>query len=165
MVLGVCRRMLGHEQDAEDAFQGVFLLLMRKATILRTRASLSAWLRAPARRVARDVRRSRTRRQAHEASLDIATLAQASASSEMEFEEVRAVIMAEVEALPDKYRLPFVLCCLEEKSRKEAAEALGWKEGTVASRVAKAREILRRRLTRRGITGPMAEGNQQCADC
>jgi RNA polymerase sigma factor (sigma-70 family) len=154
MVLGVCRRALGNAADAEDAFQATFLVLVRRAAALRSRAVLGDWLHGVARRTALSARRAAARRRAKE---------QAVARPETQGEEVRddwlPLLDEELTRLPGKYRLPLVLCDLEGTDRREAARRLGWPEGTVAGRLARGRALLAGRLTRRGVAlsaGPAA---------
>jgi RNA polymerase sigma factor (sigma-70 family) len=149
MVLRVCRRVLGHEQDAEDAFQATFLVLARHTESIHRREALASWLHGVAYRTALKAKRSAARRRNHEARLrDRRT---GCPSVPPNWDEVQAALDEEVERLPDPFRAAFVLCVLEGKGRTEAAAELGVKEGTVWSRVARARQLLQRRLTRRGI--------------
>ncbi len=153
MVWGVCRRVLPHE-DAEDAFQATFLVLARKAGAVRWRDSAAGWLYEVARRVAESARRTAARRSAAERRAAEGR-AEAVAVPQDSSDEA-AVLAEELARLPEKYRAPVVLCYLEGLSHPEAARQLGWPVGTVKGRLARAREALRRRLARRGVTVPAA---------
>jgi len=149
MVLGVCRRTLGNQQDAEDAFQATFLVLARKARSLRTARSLPAWLYQTAYRIALRARAARAKRREtpleNEAMIAPDTLAQIAHDYE------QSLVDDELDRLPEKYRLPVFLCCLEGKSLDEAAGQLGWSLGSVKGRLERGRQELRRRLMlRRG---------------
>jgi RNA polymerase sigma factor (sigma-70 family) len=147
MVLGVCRRVLGNAADADDAFQATFLVLLRRASSLVGRAVVGAWLHGVARRTALKARVGCVRRRAKE---------QAGARPEAAGTAVRndwlPLLDEELARLPEKYRLPIVLCDLEGRTRQEAAEALAWPEGTVAGRLARGRALLAKRLLRRAGT-------------
>jgi RNA polymerase sigma factor (sigma-70 family) len=149
LVLGVCRRLLRQEQDAEDAFQATFLVLARKAGSIRKGESVASWLYGVALRVARKARAAAIRRQAREAQLRDVPAAEAAPA--WAGRELRAVLDEEVGRLPARYRLPFVLCHLEGKTNEEAARELGRPLGTVLAQLSRARARLRSRLVRRGV--------------
>jgi RNA polymerase sigma factor (sigma-70 family) len=149
MVWQVCTRVLGHEQDAEDAFQATFLVLARKAKALVAYEALGGWLHGVAYRVALRARRSNGRRRAYESRGRGAD--SANPSTLAAWAEVQAILSEEIARLPVKYRTPFVHCIVEGQSRADAAAQLGIKEGTVWSRLCEARRRLQKRLSRRGI--------------
>jgi len=150
VVLGVCRRVLRHEQDAEDAFQATFLVLARKAGSIHKRESVGSWLYGVAYRIAGKVRGRNVRRRARERELT--DVAQPVAAAPVLMDELRDLLDGEVNRLPLKYRRPFVLYYVQGKSKEQVAEQLQCRLGTVASRLGRARERLRTRLTRRGVT-------------
>jgi RNA polymerase sigma factor (sigma-70 family) len=147
MVLGVCRRLLSHAQDVEDAFQAAFLVLVRKAGAIRQRASVGSWLYKVAYRAALRARAAKVARR-EQPAVDVPV---AEGESDLLWRDVRAVLDEEVARLPERYRAAFVLCYLEGKTNAEAAQELGCPLGTILSRLAWARERLRQRLTRRGV--------------
>ncbi len=150
MVLGVVQRLVPDNDAAEDVFQAVFLVLVRKARTVRRRASLAGWLNKVAFRLALAARsrwQRRLRVEGHAVTMDPAV-----AAAETAWLELRPVLDEEVQRLPEKYRLPIILCYLEGKGQAETAAELGWPVGTVSGRLARARAMLRRRLTRRGVT-------------
>jgi RNA polymerase sigma factor (sigma-70 family) len=150
MVLGACRRLLSNPADAEDAFQATFLVLVRKAGGLSDPNRLGAWLHGVACRTAREARRQRARRASREKQVE--QLPEPPAPAEGGRDDWLPLLDEEVNRLPEKYRVAVVLCELEGHSRGEAAQQLGLPEGTLSSRLARARDLLRRRLTRRGLT-------------
>ena len=149
MVLGVCRRVLGHAEVAEDAFQAAFLVLARRAVRISSRESLGSWLYGVAYRVSLRARKTMFLRKTHEAAHAAeASFAQAAVAEEQEF---RLIVDEELRCLPGRFREPLVLCYLEGKTNEETARELGVATGTVFSRLARGRERLRRRLARRGL--------------
>jgi RNA polymerase sigma factor (sigma-70 family) len=150
LVLSVCRRVLGHKQDAEDAFQAAFLVLARKAGSIRKGESVGSFLYGVAYRIAMKERGKSAQRRQREQQVEQPT--PAGPLDEAAFRELQMLLDEGVNRLLEKYRRPFVMCCLEGKSKREAAHELGWKEGTVSSRLAHARKELQRFLTRKGVT-------------
>jgi RNA polymerase sigma factor (sigma-70 family) len=152
LVLQVCRRVLGDSDDTEDAFQAVFLVLARKAATVR-REALAAWLHGVARRVALKARSARARR-FHAARPLAAPPADARPDplAELSARELLLSVDEELQRLPEVYRLPVILCCLEGRSLEEAAHQLGWTPGSVKGRLERGRARLRTRLLRRGLT-------------
>jgi RNA polymerase sigma factor (sigma-70 family) len=149
MVLGVCQSILQDAHDAEDAFQATFLVLVRKPKTIGKPASVASWLHGVAYRLAMKARGEAARRRACERQA--VTMPSCQPQEEVIWRDLRPVLHQEVDRLPDRYRLPFVLCYLEGKTNEEAAHLLGWPKGTVLSSLSRARERLRRRLTRRGL--------------
>jgi C-terminal peptidase prc len=154
MVLGLCRRVLRNTHDAEDAFQATFLVLVHKAGSVQKRTSLSNWLYGVAYRTALQARSDLARRRVHERKG--ATMAVCEPVPEILCQELRSILDEEVNRLPAKYRAPVVLCYLEGRTYEEAGRQLHWPKGTVAIRLARARERLRANLVRRGIGLPDA---------
>jgi RNA polymerase sigma factor (sigma-70 family) len=150
LVLGVCRRFLTDALDIEDAFQATFLVLLRKARSLRRRELLAGWLCGVAYRTALRARAAAANRRIHErrASRD-RSVAQDDGLGRL---DAGPALDEEIRRLPAKYRLPVVLCYLEGLTLVEASRQLGWPAGTVSGRLARARDLLRARLTRRGIS-------------
>jgi RNA polymerase sigma factor (sigma-70 family) len=153
LVWGVCYRVLGHVADAEDAFQASFLVLARKAGVVR-KESLPGWLHGVAMRVASRLRRGETARRQRESQAGLRE--SGNEPDEPTWREVRQVLDEELARLPDKYRLPLLLCYLEGKTQDEAAQELGWAVGVFRGRLDRGREQLRQRLLRRGIGLPAA---------
>jgi RNA polymerase sigma factor (sigma-70 family) len=153
MVLAVCRRVLRHRQDAEDAFQATFLVLARRAMAVRPRALLGCWLYGVAYRTALAARRLAAARRVREARAGVMREVEAAPDDPLP-PDLREALDRELAALPDVYRAAVVACDLEGLSRKEAAARLGWGEGTLSGRLARARALLARRLSRFGLAIP-----------
>ena len=147
MVLGVCRRLLADARDVEDAFQATFLILARKGGTLAEADPVAHWLYGVAYRVALRARASAARRRRLERSAVPPELARLEGPAGLGLGEV---IDDELARLPAKYRAPVVLCYLEGRTHEEAARQLGWPLGTVKGRLARARDLLKGRLSRRG---------------
>ncbi len=149
MVLRVCRSSLNDPNDAQDAFQATFLVLVRKARALWVQDSLGPWLHRVAHRVASRARRSAARRRDHERRA--AETRPMVISDGDDWKDVFAILHEEIDRLPDRCRLPLVLCDLEGLTHEQVARHLGWPIGTVKSRLTRGREWLRTRLVRRGL--------------
>jgi len=147
--LGVCRRVLGNRHAAEDAFQATFLVLARKAAAIARREQLASWLHGVARRAALDARARAARQKASEKRLG--AMLPVEPPDQTVTSELRAILDEELGRLPERHRAAIVLCELEGLSRREAAGRLGVTEGTLSSRLARAKARLRDRLTRRGL--------------
>lgn len=149
MVLGVCRRILLNNHDAEDAFQATFLVLVRKAEAVVPREMVGNFLYGVAYQTARKARALAARLRAREKQ--VAEMPEPAVVVSEPRDDWQPLLDQELSQLPDKYRVPLVLCDLEGQTRKEAAQQLGWPEGSVSGRLSRARELLARRLTRRGV--------------
>jgi RNA polymerase sigma factor (sigma-70 family) len=161
LVLGVCRRALADTHVAEDVFQAAFLVLARRAGTIRKAESVGSWLYGVAQRLSLQARQRLARQRAHEGAapggpsagtanrenhpvpLDLVTA--------MSNRELLAALDTELKALPVKYQSPLILCYLEGKSHEQAAQQLDWALGTLKTRLARARTLLRQRLARRGF--------------
>jgi RNA polymerase sigma factor (sigma-70 family) len=150
MVLQVGRRLLRHGQDAEDIFQATFLTLARKAPSIQKHDSVGCWLHGVARCLALRVRTEAARRRAHERLS--ADRLPADPLAEITLREARAVLDEELDRLSEALRAPLVLCYLEGLTQDEAARQLGWSTSTLRRRLEKGRQLLCRRLARRGVT-------------
>jgi RNA polymerase sigma factor (sigma-70 family) len=150
MVWGVCCRVLSNHHDAEDAFQVTFLVLVRKAASIASRELLPNWLYRVAYQTALKARATAAKRMAREKQ--VTEMPEPEAAQREIWHDLQPLLDQELSRLPDKYRIPILLCDLEGKTRREAAEQLGCPEGTVAGRLARARVLLAKRLTERGIT-------------
>ncbi len=153
MVMGVCRHALHHEHDAEDAFQATFLTLSRKADTIRDRRVLSSWLYEVAYRIAIRARAGASRHRDQEVQAAVACADGMIPEQErtVALNDLQPALHEEVNRLPEKYRLPIILTYLQGKSNEEVAELLEWPVGTVKGRLFRARNLLRSRLTRRGL--------------
>lgn len=151
LVLRVCRRVLQHDQNAVDAFQATFLVLAQRLGTIRKRDSLTNWLYGVAYRTAMKAKRSAARRRNHETRSQERT---SSAAIRPSWDDVQAILDEEIEHLPATFRSAFVLCVLEGKTVPAAAAELQCKEGTVSSRLTRARQRLQKQLARRDIQLP-----------
>jgi RNA polymerase sigma factor (sigma-70 family) len=149
LVWSICRRFLTRTEEAEDAYQATFLVFLRKAASIRQGGLLSNWLYGVAYRVAFRARANATRRGAREKQ---GLMMEPAQNSQEPAGDWQPVLHEEVFRLPEKYRRPIVLCYLNGKTSEEAARDLGWPVGTVKGRLSRARDLLRGRLSRRGIT-------------
>jgi RNA polymerase sigma factor (sigma-70 family) len=150
MVLGLCRRLLGTAQDVDDAFQATFLVLIRKAASIGDGERIGNWLYGVAYRVAVRARARAARDRARQKPLT--DVVGGGDAGDAVPRDVLALLDEEVSRLPARYREAVVCCYLEGRTQEEAAHVLGWPKGTVSTRLNRARELLRARLTRRGLT-------------
>ena len=150
MVWGVCRRALRCHQDAEDAFQATFLVLVRKAAGVVPRERVANWLYGVAYQTARKARATAARRQRRERQ--VTEMPEPAVPGQDLRRDLQPVLDQELSRLPDKYREAIVLCDLEGKTYKEAAQHLGVPEGTLSGRLTRGRALLAKRLTRHGLS-------------
>jgi RNA polymerase sigma factor (sigma-70 family) len=148
-VLGVCRRVLRDPHAAEDAFQATFLVLARKAHTIAQPEALGSWLYGVALRVACKARAALTRPSPALLPDPVADAPDPSAG--VASEELRLILDEELCRMPDRDRTLIVLVYLEGRTHDEAARAIGCPLGSMAWRLARARDDLRRRLARRGV--------------
>jgi RNA polymerase sigma factor (sigma-70 family) len=150
LVWNVCRRVLVEEHAAEDAFQATFLVLVRKAKSVSNKVSLRSWLYGVALRIALRARQQEGLRRLRQQEMPARP--SSDAETEAVWQDVRTILDEEIQRLPEKYRLPIILCYLEGKTNDEAAQLLNCPRGTLATRLSRARQRLRSRLLRRGLT-------------
>jgi RNA polymerase sigma factor (sigma-70 family) len=159
MVFNVCRGILGRSDDAEDAFQATFIVLLKKAPSLEAQSCIRNWLFGVASRVAAKAKTTIRRRQARE--MVAVTRAASDPHDEAANREASAAVLEELRRLPARYREPLVLCYLYGKSKNEVAVGLGIPVGTVSSNLVRGRKLLRTKLFRRGVAlslGTLAAG-------
>jgi RNA polymerase sigma factor (sigma-70 family) len=150
MVWGVCRRLLRNHHEAEDAFQATFLVFVRKAASIVPREMIGNWLYGVAYKTALKARATAAKHKTREKQ--VRDMPQRQAVEADAWQDIERMLDQELNRLPDNYRVAVVLCDLEGKTRKEAAQQLGWPEGTVAGRLARARALLAKRLAKQGAT-------------
>jgi RNA polymerase sigma factor (sigma-70 family) len=149
MVFGVCRRIVRDHHDAEDAFQATFLVLARKASSVRPRERLANWLHGVALRTAMKAKAMTAKRRGREKQ--VVEMPEPEAAQHEQWRDLQPLLDQELNGLPENYRLPILLCDLEGKTIKEAAQQLGWPQGTLAGRLARGRKLLAKRLANRGV--------------
>jgi RNA polymerase sigma factor (sigma-70 family) len=150
LVFGVCRRVLRHAQDAEDAFQATFLVLAHKAASVRRRESVASWLYGVAYRVAAKAKADAARRREQERQAPAMPVTEPQA--DVMARELAQFLDEELSRMPERYRAPVLLCCLAGKTQEQAARELGWPPGSMSRWLTRGKEMLRCRLLRRGIT-------------
>jgi RNA polymerase sigma factor (sigma-70 family) len=162
MVYRVCWRALQRSQDTEDAFQATFLLLAQKLRTVRNRDSLASWLHGVAHRVALKAKAQASTRRRHDR---LGAVSEAVPPDKLTWRELRTVLDAELACLPERLRLPLILCYLEGCTQEEAAGRLSWSKSTLIRRLDEARAALGRRLTRQGVVWPAALSGVLLSDC
>jgi HlyD family secretion protein len=155
MVLAVCRQVLRHSHDVDDAFQATSLVLVRRAHSIRVGESVGPWLCCVAYRTAHRARAVASRyRPGNEEQLQNAEDPLGDADP---FKvDLRPLLYEELGRLPERYRAPIVLCHLEGKTHEQAARLLDWPVGTLSARLSRGRQLLRARLQRHGVQVPSA---------
>lgn len=154
MVWGVCQRLLPSHHDAEDAFQATFLVLVRKAASVQRRELIASWLYGVAQQIAVRVRSASYKHQSRERQ--VSEMPEPAMRERDVWDSLQPLLDEELSRLPEKYRSLLLLCDIEGKTRKEAAQELKCPEGTIAGRLARARAMLAKRLERRGIIASAA---------
>jgi RNA polymerase sigma factor (sigma-70 family) len=149
MVFGVCRRIVRNHHDAEDAFQATFLVLALKAASVKPRQKVANWLHGVALRTARKAMAMTGKRRGRE--MQVTEMPDAEVARQDQWRDPQPLLDQELHGLPERYRLPILLCDLEGKTIKAAAHELGWPQGTLAGRLARGRKLLAKRLASRGI--------------
>jgi len=149
MVFGVCRRVVGNHHDAEDAFQATFLVLARKASSVKPRERLANWLHGVALRTAMKAKTMTAKRRGREKQ--VTEMPEPEAAQQDQWRDLQPLLDQELNGLPENYRLAILLCDLEGKTIKEAAQQLGWPQGSLAGRLARGRKLLAKRLASRGV--------------
>src|SRR5260370_13568246 len=148
MVLNVCWRVLQNDSDADDACQATFMVLARKASSIRKKDSVASWLHGVAYRAASNLRKEIMRRLTREGQ---AAASRSRPKSEVTWREVQTILDEEIQRLPEELKGPVLLCYLEGKAHNEGAQQLGCSLTTFRGRLERGREVLRKRLTQRGV--------------
>jgi RNA polymerase sigma factor (sigma-70 family) len=153
LVLGICQRVLGDSHAAQDALQATFLVLARKASLLDQERPLAGWLHKVAYHLALRLRAvaARRRRSEKEAAGRRYSQSTGECAAEIEKQEMRQVLGEELRRLPEKYRVPLVLCYFDGRTHDEAARAIGLPRGSMSRRISEGLERLRARLHDRGV--------------
>lgn len=149
MVFGVCHRVVRNHHDAEDALQATFLVLARKASSVRPREQVANWLHGVALRIAMRAKAMSVKRRGREKQ--VMEMPEPATVQQDQWSDLRPLLDQELTRLPENYRLPILLCDLEGKKIRVAAQQLGWPQGTLAGRLALGRKMLAVRLARRGV--------------
>jgi RNA polymerase sigma factor (sigma-70 family) len=149
LVHSVCRRVLQNAHDTEDAFQATFLILARKAHTIHRHQSLASWLYKVAYRIALRARAGIARRRSQE--IEAVQSQPPPSPAEVGQRELGQLLDEEVQRLPEKYRAPVLLCYLQGQTNEQAARQLSCPTGTLKIRLMRARDLLRKRLNRRGV--------------
>jgi len=149
MVFAVCRSLLPDREDARDAAQAVFMVLARKAGTLTKNESVAAWLHHVAYCVSVNLRESTAARQGRERKA--AEMLELTRSESSGGEDINFMVLRELNGMPEKYRQALVLFHLEERSLEEVAGLFSCPVSTIGNRLARGRDLLKKRLVRRGM--------------